>query len=179
MPSLVPGCKLPFLFHRPTWQNQFCHFMKQIFIRSFKQFGTRPLAWGARNCNLLHHRHFTSCIFFKSMSLRESRLYLRTSKPRSTTKSNQVKELLSWLDIGAVFCVHKRTTWRKAYCCCKWGVKKGKKKKGVTVSVRFQASKHMNQHMPAGSAVFCNKGKVINRHHCDLVSSVLNNRLFN
>lgn len=57
--------------------------------------------------------------------------------------------------------------------------KEEEKKKGVTVSVRFQASKHMNQHMPAGSAVFCNKGKVINRHHCDLVSSVLNNHLFN
>lgn len=29
MPSLVPGCKLPFQFHRPTWQNRFCRFMKQ------------------------------------------------------------------------------------------------------------------------------------------------------
>ncbi len=26
---LVPWCKLPFLFQRPTWQNQSCHFMKR------------------------------------------------------------------------------------------------------------------------------------------------------
>jgi len=49
------------------------------------------------------------------------------------------------------------------------------KKNGVMVSVRLQATKYMNQH----SALFCNKGKVINRHRCDLVSSVLNNNLIN
>ncbi len=38
-----------------------------------------------------HHRRITSSIFFKSVSLWESRLYLRTSKPQSTTKSKAPK----------------------------------------------------------------------------------------